>query len=325
MQRAGSCRLSAALVTATALAFSVLGLAAPVEAAWPDKPVKVVVPFAPGGSSDIFARTIQKVLADKKMMPQPLTVINVGGHFSVGSVQVKNAAADGYNFLLIHPALLIGEVVSPERKLSYRDFEPVALTGGFCTNYIVREDSPWKTLKEFVAAAKAKPGEIVTGVNIGALNHMAAGMLEEAAGIKLRYAQIGGGAENYAALRGGTVQFIILSTSEYQTYKGSGIRALALAAPARHPMQSDVPTATEAGFTAEFCVNSYWFAPKGTPKEALAGMTAVLEAAMKSPEVKEVQDRQASTVEFVGGDAFKKHLDDMFQRIEPVAKQLVKK
>ncbi len=157
-------------------------------------------------------------------MPQPLTVINVGGHFSVGSIQVKNAAADGYNLLLIHPALLIGEVVSPERKLSHRDFEPVALTGGFCTNYIVREDSPWKTLKEFVEAAKAKPSEIVAGVNIGALNHMAAGMLERAAGIQLRFAQIGGGAENYAALKGGTTQFIILSTSEYQTYKGGGIR-----------------------------------------------------------------------------------------------------
>ena len=68
-------------------------------------------------------------------MPQPLTVINVGGHFSVGSIQVKNAAADGYNLLLIHPALLIGEVVSPERKLSHRDFEPVALTGALLHDY----------------------------------------------------------------------------------------------------------------------------------------------------------------------------------------------
>ena len=291
--RLGACAIS------VLLALSAVVIGPPVEAAWPDKPVKVVVPFAPGGSSDIFARTIQKVIGDKKLLSQPLTVINVGGHFSVGAIQVKNAAPDGYNFLLIHPALMIGEVVSPDRKLSYRDFEPVALTGGFCTNYIVREDSPWKTLKDFVEAAKAKPGEIVAGVNIGALNHMAASLLERAAGIKLRYAQIGGGAENYAGLKGGTTQFIILSTSEYQTYKGGGIRALALAAPARHPMQADVPTAKEAGFAAEFCVNSYWFAPKGTPKDAIDRMAAALEAAMKTPEVKEAQDRQASTVEFV--------------------------
>ncbi len=86
-----------------------------------------------------------------------------------------------------------------------------------------------------------------------------------------------------------------------------------------------MPTANELGYDAEFCVNSYWFAPKGTPKEAIDGMAAVLGKAMGSAEVKAAQERQASTTEFVAGDAFKKHLDDTFARIEPVAKQLVKK
>ena len=277
-------RIASAIAVLPLAAAALLGATKPASA-WPDKPIKVVVPFGPGGQSDIFARIVQKVIADKNLLPQPMSVVNVGGHFSVGTTQVKNAPPDGYSVLLIQPALLIGEVVSPERKLSYRDFEPIALTGGFCINYVVRDDSPWMTLADLVKAAKEKPGQIVTGVNIGALNHMALGILERAAGIQLRYAQIGGGAENYAALKGGTTQLGALSTSEWQTYKGGGVRALALAAPQRHPKQSDIPTAKEAGFDAEFCVKGYWFAPKGTPQAAIATLAAALEKAMTSPEV----------------------------------------
>ncbi len=293
--------------------------------AWPDKPIKVVVPFGPGGQSDIFARIVQKVIADKNLLSQPMSVVNIGGHFSVGSTQVKNASPDGYSLLLIQPALLIGEVVNPERKLSYRDFDPVALTGGFCVNYVVRDESPWMTLAELVKAAKEKPGQIVTGVNIGALNHMALGILERAANIQLRFAQIGGGSENYAALKGGTTQLTVLSTSEWQTYKGGGVRALALAAPQRHPLQPEIPTAKEAGFDAEFCVKGYWFAPKGTPPAVIDTLATALEKAMASSEVKAAQDRQASTSEFLAGAAFKTHLDETFKAFEPIARQLVKK
>jgi len=300
-----------------------LPLVAAAQAVWPDKPIKVVVPFGPGGSSDLMGRLLQKTIEDEKMLPQPMAIVNVRGHFSIGSMQVKNAPADGYNFLLIQLALLSGEVVDPGKGVSYRDFEPVALTGGFCLHHVVREDAPWKTLQDLVNDAKAKPGTILFGVNIGALNHMGGGYLERATGAKFRFVQIGGGAENYAALKGAQTQTTMLSGSEYANFKSGGMRSLAYTGSARLPKEPNIPTAKELGLGYEFCINNYWFAPKGTPKHAIDGMAAALEKAMATQAVKQTQIERDSTSEFLKGEAYRKHLDDTFKSVEPIAKQLV--
>ncbi len=310
-----------------AVAFAaVVAAPAAFAADWPDKPVKVIVPFGPGGTTDTLARNIQRVAEEKKLLPQPLTIINIGGHFSVGGNQVKNAAPDGYTFLIMHLALLSGEIVDPNRKLSYRDFEPVALTGGFCLHPVVREDAPWKTMEELLAAAKEKPNTIIFGVNVGALNHLGGGLLEAGyPGAKFRFVQIGGGAENFAALKGANTQAGMLSSSEYQNFKSGGIRALAYTGTERLKLEPNIATTRELGLNFDFCINNYWFAPKGTPKAAIDGMAAMLQKAMASPEMQAAQAKQASTSEFMSGAAFQKSLDDTFKAIEPVAKSLVKK
>jgi tripartite-type tricarboxylate transporter receptor subunit TctC len=318
-------RLSQVVSVAVAAA-CLLGPAPAFAAGWPDKPVKVIVPFGPGGTTDTLVRNIQRVAEEKKLLPQPLTVINVGGHFSVGGNQVKNAAPDGYTFLAMHLALLSGEVVDPNRKLSYRDFEPVALTGGFCLHPVVREDAPWKTLQELLDAAKAQPSTIIFGVNVGALNHLGGGMLEAAfPGAKFRFVQIGGGAENFAALKGANTQVSMLSSSEYQTFKSGGVRALGYTGTERLKLEPEIKTMREQGLDFDFCINNYWLAPKGTPKEAIDGMAAMLQKAMASPEMQAAQTKQASSSEFLSGPAFQKSLDDTFKKMEPVARTLVKK
>ena len=308
------------LLTWVACAIPALAAA---QGAWPDKPLKVVVPFGPGGSSDLMARLLQKTIEDEKLLTQPMAVVNVKGHFSIGSAQVKNTTPDGSNFLILHLALLSGEVVDPGKGISYRDFEPVAMTGGFCLHHIVREDAPWKNLGELVTAAKAKPGTILFGVNIGALNHLGGGFLERATGAKFRFVQVGGGSENYAALKGSQTQTTMLSSSEYSNYKAGGMRSLGYTGPTRLESEPTVPTTKELGLGYEFCINNYWFAPKGTPKVAIDSMATALEKAMASPALRKVQAERASTVEFLKGDAFKKHLDDTFKSVEPIAKSLV--
>lgn len=305
------------IATAVALAFSI----GSAQAAWPDKPVKIVVPFGPGGTTDILARNLQKIAQEKSLLAQPLTIVNVGGHFSVGSTQVKNAAPDGYTFLVIHLALLSGEVVAPQRNLSYRDFDPVALTGGFCLHPIVRKDSPYGSLKALLDAAKEKPGTITMGVNIGALNHMMGVFMEQGyPGAKFRFVQIGGGGENYAAITGGQTQSTVLSSSEYQSYKTGDIRALAYSGPQRLELEPGIQTTRELGLGFDFCIENYWFAPKGTPKEALDGMASMLERANATTEMQDFYKRQAQTGQFVRGDAFRARLDEVFKQIEPVAK-----
>ncbi len=291
--------------------------------AWPDKPLKVVVPFGPGGTSDLLARLLQKTIEDEKLLPKPMAIVNVTGHFSMGAQQVKNATPDGTNFLVLHLALLSGEVVDPGKGVSYRDFEPVAMTGGFCLHHIVREDAPWKNIGDLVSAAKAKPRTILFGVNIGALNHLGGGFLEQATGAKFRFVQIGGGSENYAALKGSQIQTSMLSSAEYSNFKAGGLRSLGYTGPSRLESEPSVATTKELGLGYEFCINNYWFAPKGTPKVAIDGMANALEKAMASSALKKVQAERASTTEFLKGDAFKKHLDDSYKAIEPIAKQLL--
>lgn len=298
-------------------------LAGTAHAEWPEEPIEVVVPFGPGGTTDVVARNLQKVIQDEGLLPQPITITNVGGHFSVGATQVKNAEPDGYTFLLVHLALLSGEVVDPGRDLSYRDLEPVALTGGFCLHPVVRSDSPYETLEDLTNAATEEPNTIVFGVNIGALNHMGAGFIENATDAEFRFVQIGGGAENYAALRGGQTQATMLSSSEYQRFKGDDIRALGYTGAERLELEPDMPTMRDAGLDFDFCINNYWFAPAGTPQEAIDGLAAALEAGMQSEAMQEAQARNASTTEFLSGDAFREHLDETFERVEPVASQLV--
>jgi tripartite-type tricarboxylate transporter receptor subunit TctC len=198
------------------------------------------------------------------------------------------------------------------------------MTGGFCLHHVVREDAPWKTLDDLVKAAKAKPSTILFGVNIGALNHLGGGFLERATGAKFRFVQIGGGSENYAALKGSQTQTTMLSSSEYSNFKSGGMRSLAFTGPTRLESEPHIPTTKELGLGYEFCINNYWFAPKGTPKAAIEGMANALEKAMKSPALRKVQiEERASTVEFLKGDAFKKNLDDTFKAVEPIAKTLV--
>ena len=293
----------------------------PAIAAWPEKPVRVIVPFGPGGTSDILARNAQRVIDEKKLLAQPIVIQNVSGHFSVGARQALTAPADGYTFLIIHLALMSGEIVDPRRGLSYRDFAPVALTGGFCLHPIVRQDSPYKSLKDLLEAAKAKPGTIVTGVNIGALNHMLGVSLEQAyPGAKFRFAQVGGGGENFAAIMGGHTQATVLSSSEYQTYKANGIRALGYSGPQRLALEPDVPTLKELGLGIEFCIENLWFAPKNTPQAAIDGLADALEKVMATDEIKAFLERQAQTGQFMRGEPYRAHLDAVYKAIEPVAR-----
>lgn len=310
-----------ALTALGALALTLMpALAGGASAAWPERPVKLIVPFAPGGTSDQVARVFQRAFEEENLLPQPLTVINVGGHWSVGARQAKDARPDGYTLLLIHPAIIGGEA-SEAVDFGYRDFAPVAATSESCTIAVVREDSPFQTLEALLAAARGQPDTIVFGVNIGGNNHLAALLLQESApGARFRFTQVGGGSDTFKQLAGGHIQAGVLGRPEYASFKGGGIRPLAYLAAERHPQLADVPTAKELGFDAEYCPSNWWLAPKGTPPEAVAGMAAALERAMGTDLVRrEFQNRLFEPL-FVKGDAFAERLAATYERLAPVAK-----
>jgi putative tricarboxylic transport membrane protein len=310
------------IATIAAAVLSGGALASPVQA-WPEKPIKVIVPFAPGGTSDQVARIFQRAIQENKLLAQPITVVNIGGHFSVGSRQAMEAPPDGYTLLLIHIALMGGEG-SGVMNFGYRNFEPVASTSEFCLTPVVRNDSPYKTLRDLLTAARDKPDSILFGVNIGAINHMAGLQLQGTVpGAQFRYVQVGGGAENFRAVLGGHTNAGILSGAEYVSFKASGIRALGYTGPRRHPGIADVPTVKEQGFDVEFCVANWWFAPKGTPREAVDGMATALEKAMQTDYIKKELDNRLFDPRFLRGEPLRQVLDETYKRIEPVARQAV--
>lgn len=317
-------------MASTLLAVSVSG----VQAGWPEKPLKVVVPFKAGGTSDQTARAFQAALKDSEVLTQPMTVINVGGHYSIGVRQVKDAQPDGYNFLLIHMALMGGEA-GGFLDFGYRDFEPVAATSEFCVLPVVRKDSGITSVKQLLDEAKSAPDSLIFGANLGALNHMGGIMLQDSSpGSKFRFVQIGGGTANFTALTGGQTNATVLGTAEVMTFAlnpdgsentDSMIRPLAYTGGERHPALPDIPTMKEEGFDMEYCISSWWFAPKGTPQEAVDGLANALEQAAGSERVKEFYTQKLFTPKFLKGDEFAKNLDDTWVRIQPVAQQAKQK
>lgn len=302
-----------------ALAAALTTTAAP--AAWPERPIRVIVPFAAGGQSDQMARIFARAIEENRLLPQPINVVNITGHFSVGARQAKDAPPDGYTFMLIHIALMGGEA-SGNVNFGHRDFAPVATSGEFCLTPVVRSDSPHKTLKDLLAEAKDKPDTIPFGVNISAINHMAGLMLQQTTpGARFRWVQVGGGAENFKALSGGHTQASVLAGAEYVNFRASGaIRALGYTGPERHPGIPDIPTLKEQGYDVTFCVANWWFAPKATPKEAIAGFADALEAATKTAYIqKQLADRLFAAV-FRRDAVLDRELDETWKRIEPIAK-----
>jgi tripartite-type tricarboxylate transporter receptor subunit TctC len=321
------------LSSAAAIALGV-ALSQPVAAAWPEKPIKVVVPFNAGGTSDQVTRAFQAAIQENDLLPQPITVINVGGHFSIGARQVMEAAPDGYNFLTIHIALMGGEAAGMY-DFGYRDFETVAATGQFCLSPMVRKDSGIDSVDQLLEKAKTEPDSLIFGANLGAINHMAGIMLQDTEpGAQFRFVQIGGGAENFTALTGAQTNATVLSGAEVVNFTrlpdGSEnpeaqIKPLAYTGAERHPRLPDLPTMKELGRDMQFCVDSWWFAPKGTPAEAVEGFADALEQAAQSERVQKFFESQMFGNVFLKGEALQASLEETWERIQPVAQRATKK
>jgi putative tricarboxylic transport membrane protein len=313
-------------LAAFAACVTILLLHSPASAKYPEKAIQIVVPAKAGGSSDLLARMFQKAFKEGDLLGAPLAIVNVpGAGLSIGSRRVKDAKPDGYTFLLTHVALLSRQA-SGLSDFGYKDFEPVAQSVGFCVVAAVRDDSPYKTLGDLLKDAKGKPDTVIFGANLGALNHMAGLTLQgSSAGSVLRFVQIGGGAKTYAALKGEHIQLTTFGAPLYNKFRNGGVRGLAILSDQRHPRLADLPTAKEQGFDANFCVDNFWFAPKGTPQAAIDHFAGAVEKALATEAVKKQLRDGFSTPSFLKGAAFKAKLEKAYDRIAPIAKRATKK
>jgi tripartite-type tricarboxylate transporter receptor subunit TctC len=293
---------------------------------YPNKPITVIVPAKAGGASDLLARMLQRAFKENNLLDVPMVIVNVpGAGLSIGSRRVKDSQPDGYTFLLTHIAILSRQAAGLD-DFGYRDFEPVAQTVGFSSVISVKDDGPYQTLPDLLKTAKEKPDTIIFGANLGALNHMAGLTLQASSpGSVFRFVQIGGGAPNFAALKGGHITVTHFGASLYNKFRSGGIKGLAILADERHPLLPDMPTARELGFDAIFQIANFWLAPKGTPQYAIDYFADALEKALETDSVKKSITNDFSTPSFLRGQAFKDKLKADYDKIRPIAQRATQK
>ena len=258
---------------------------------WPDRPVKIVAPFSPGGTADTLGRLIAAQLSER--LKQSFVVENKpGAGGAVGSELVAKSDADGYTFIV---SGIASHVIAPNlpRGTPYdpmKDFTHVALLGGPPAVFAVNPSLPAKTLKEFVALAKEQPGKLTYGSpGNGTQGQLVAELFKHEAGISVVHVPYKGASRAVQDLLGGQISAVstTLTTASGQI-KGGRARALALSSEKRLPDYPDIPTFAEQGYPN--IVGTVWFSlsgPAGVPQPIVDKLNAAVREALKSPEVRE--------------------------------------
>jgi len=280
----------AAIVRVLAGTLAALSLASPALAqdVYPSRPISMVVPFPPGGVADIVARPIAEAMS--RVLNVPVVVENkAGAGGGIGMGLVAKAKPDGYTLLLALSSISIlpeaDKVTGRSPLYQLGEFVPIARLTADPTVLAVRSDSPWKTLAEFVADAKKRPGAITYGSsgNYGTM-HMPMEMFAASAGIKLLHVPYTGGGPAVVGLLGGNVDALSTGPSTViQHVKAGKVRLLASWGDKRLASLPDVPTLLESGYDAVFFQWSGLFAPVGTPEPVLAKLRDAARVAAADP------------------------------------------
>ena len=274
------------IVLLSALLMPVL---APYAQDYPTRPVRVIDPFSPGGSTDILARVTAPKLTER--MGRPFLVENrAGGGGHIGAEVVAKSAPDGYTLLVAGVPHAIGMTLY--RKLNYdlaRDLAPITQMATFPSLIVVHPSLPVKNMKELIALAKARPGELNFGANPGSPNHLAIELVNSMAKVKMTFVGYKGAAPAVADAVAGQIQVVSAGFPSVIGYVQAGrLRSIAVTSQARSPVLPEVPTASESGLPG-YNVTSWYglFAPPGTPAAIIDKLSSEVAAALKAPEVAE--------------------------------------
>lgn len=300
------------LKSVVAVAMTTAALSAGAQS-YPEKPIRFVVPFPPGGSTDVLARRI--AASFNASMGQPVVVENrAGAGGAIGSEVVAKSAPDGYT-ILIGVTGSHGVSVSLNPALPYhplRDFEPISRVVSAPLVIVTKPEFPTKTLAEFIAYSRANPGKVTFATpGNGTSMHLTGEMFNLAAGTKLVHVAYRGSAGAMNDLIGGQVDSMFSDLLVAMPFIQSGrVRPLAVTSATRHPLLPDVPTVAEAG-VAGFEALSWQglFAPAGTPKAIVDKLNAETRKALASPEIRDYFSAQGMEVKATSPAEFRAFIE----------------
>jgi len=299
-----------------ALAAAALALLVPTASAdWkPTKPVEVIVHTGPGGGNDLLARAVATMMEQEKLLPVRMQVVNKpGGNGAVAAAAIAERNDDPHTLGFITSVWLAGPLTTKEQKVTVYDLKPIAQLLKEPAIFAVRADSPYKTLKDFVDAAKAHPGGLrQSGGSITSRDNIVREQLQHATGAKWAYVSFPNGGARLAALLGGHVDIMVIEPQEAgENVRAGKLRALAQVSEQRLPKWADVPTLKEAGFdiTPTPQIRGV-VAPPNMPADAAAYWIDRFEKLRQTASWKKYVEQNELEDAFVPGDAFRKSMQE---------------
>jgi len=281
-----------AICSALALALAATSTPSHAQADYPNKPIRILVPFAPGGFVDVAARIVGQKLSEK--WGQQVIVENrPGGNGFIAVTAVARAPADGYTLLMAHSGEFAVNPAVFAATIPYdldRDFQAITLVSQAPMVIGAKSDGPYKTLADLAEAAKAKPGTIgMSSPGTGSINHLAGEWAALSMGVKFLHVPYKGGAPAAVAISTGEVPFGMAAVSSAMPQiKAGRVKVLAITTAKRTAVDMSWPTAQEAGAKdVDLAIWSGLFAPKGVPQPIIDKLYAEVAAILQMPDVKE--------------------------------------
>ena len=317
-------RSIAALAAGLALAWS-----AAAQDVYPSRPITMVVPFPPGGVADIIGRPAADAMS--RSLGAPVVIENkAGAGGGIGMGYVAKAKPDGYTVLLALSSISIlpeaDKVTGRAPMYQFKDFVPIARFTADPTVLAVRADSPWKTLAEFIADARKRPGAITYGSsgNYGTM-HVPMEMFDASAGIKMLHVPFTGAGPAVIALLGGTIDSVSSGPSTVvQHVKAGKLRVLASWGDKRLASLPDVPTLTEAGYPVVFTQWTALFAPTGTPEAAVTKLRDAARAAVADPKFVAAMATVETPIQYLDAPELQRFWDGDNQKLGEAVRRIGK-
>lgn len=289
-------------------------------AEYPEKPVKLIVPWKAGGDTDVLMRIITHYTG--KYLGQPIVVVNVGGvGGTLGARQGKDAKPDGYTLTATHESVITSYIVGVA-EFNYAQFQPIANMIATPAIVAARPDAPWNNMKDLVAEAKKRPGEIKFGATLGSTSHFFPLMIAHEAGIEFKIVGYEGTADRQTALLGGFIDLGESNPASGKKYfEAKKLKGLGIARAQRHPMLPDMPTLKEQGLNVIFEVNRGFCAPLNTPQPIVDKLVAAFKKASADPELIEKIKEHGTLVNFLPPAEYKKHIEEQTKKYSMLAQK----
>jgi tripartite-type tricarboxylate transporter receptor subunit TctC len=299
------------LVLAAALAITSFAHA---QEAYPSRPVTIIIPFPPGGVADLTARAVAPAM--ERALRQPIVPLNrTGAGGEVGYEAVAKARPDGYTILMALSSVTIApeshRLFDRQPKYEMNQLAPIALLSADPTILVVRVESPYRSVKDFVDAAKRNPGKInYSSSGVYGTLHVAMEMFAHAAGVKLFHVPYQGAGPAITALLGGQVEALASGPSAViAQIKGGKLRALAGWGDKRLAALPDLPTFKELGLDVEFYIWAGMFASAGTPEPVMKTLRDAARQAANDPEFKATMEKLATPIAYLDAPEFAAFVD----------------